>query len=78
MPKIPPTPCTGKTSNESSILNFCLIIITALKQTMPAIIPITNAPAGPTKPEAGVIVPKPATIPVTVPKAVGLPNLIHS
>jgi hypothetical protein len=50
----------------------------ALKQTSPATIPITNAPAGPTKPDAGVIVPKPATIPVTVPNAVGLPNLIHS
>jgi hypothetical protein len=37
---------------------------------------ISNAPAGPTKPDAGVIVPKPATIPVTVPNAVGLPNLI--
>ena len=53
-------------------------MITALKQTILAIKPITKAPAGPTKPEAGVIVPSPATIPVTVPSAVGLPNLIHS
>ena len=29
-------------------------------------------------PEAGVIVPRPATIPVTVPSAVGLPNFFHS
>ena len=53
-------------------------MMTALKHTAPAIIPITNAPAGPTKPEAGVIVPRPATIPVTDPSAVGFPNLTHS
>ena len=39
---------------------------------------MTNAPAGPTKPEAGVIVPRPATIPVTIPRTEGLPCLVHS
>ena len=37
-----------------------------------------KAPIGPTKPDAGVIVPSPATIPVTIPKTLGLPYLIHS
>src|SRR6187551_1781551 len=50
----------------------------AKKQTMPAVRPIATAPIGPTKPDAGVIVPKPATIPVTMPRTLGLPNLIHS
>src|SRR5512143_3477161 len=45
---------------------------------MPADTPITSAPAGPTNPDAGVIVPRPATIPVTAPSALGLPNRIHS
>src|SRR6188508_3219894 len=50
----------------------------AKKQTTPAVRPMTTAPIGPTKPDAGVIVPKPATIPVTMPRTLGLPNLIHS
>ena len=37
-----------------------------------------SAPIGPTKPDAGVIVAKPATIPVTIPTRLGLPNFIHS
>ena len=49
-----------------------------LKQRKPPNIPITRPPIGPTKPEAGVMVPRPATIPVTAPKALGLPNLNHS
>src|SRR5688572_7159633 len=50
----------------------------AKKQMTPAVRPITSAPIGPTKPEAGVIVPRPATMPVTAPSTLGLPNLIHS
>ena len=37
-----------------------------------------SAPAGPTNPEAGVIVPRPATMPVTIPRTEGLPCLVHS
>src|SRR5512146_2965958 len=36
------------------------------------------APSGPTNPEAGVIVPSPATMPVTMPSTLGLPNRSHS
>ena len=49
-----------------------------MKHTNPADAPIISAPIGPTKPEAGVIVPRPATIPVTIPRTLGLPYLIHS
>ena len=52
--------------------------LVAKKQTAPPAIPITNPPPGPTKPEAGVIVARPATIPVTRPRAEGLPYLDHS
>ena len=37
-----------------------------------------RAPMGPTKPEAGVIEARPATMPVTAPTRLGLPYLIHS
>src|SRR5690606_29714595 len=40
--------------------------------------PITSAPIGPTKPEAGVIATRPATAPDTRPNALGLPWLAHS
>src|SRR5690606_25061518 len=40
--------------------------------------PITSAPMGPTKPEAGVIATRPATAPDTRPKALGLPWLAHA
>ena len=39
---------------------------------------MTTAPAGPTEPEAGVIVPSPATMPVTIPSTEGLPWRSHS
>src|SRR5688572_14356979 len=50
----------------------------AKKHSTPATRPMINAPIGPTKPDAGVIVPKPATMPVTMPRTLGLPNLSHS
>ncbi len=75
---MPPTPCTGNTSKESSIFNTRFRKFVAPKHTTPAVRPISSAPAGPTKPEAGVMVPKPATIPVTIPNTLGLPYLIHS
>src|SRR6202521_4675870 len=45
---------------------------------MPATAPITSAPAGPTKPEAGVIATRPATAPEQMPTTVGLPRNAHS
>src|SRR5487761_621470 len=44
----------------------------------PAAAPITNAPIGPTKPEAGVIATSPATAPEQMPTTVGLPRSAHS
>ena len=40
--------------------------------------PNIKAPGTPTNPEAGVIVARPATIPVTIPINDGFPNLNHS
>ena len=74
----PPTPCTGNTSSESSILSFRFTNCVAKKHTIPATSPMIRPPIGPTKPEAGVIVPSPATMPVTMPSTLGLPNLTHS
>ena len=75
---MPPTPCTAKTSSESSILSRCLMKSVAKKQTAPPATPIAIAPIGPTKPEAGVMVASPATQPVTMPTEVGLPTRTHS
>ena len=54
------------------------MIITAVKQIAPAKTPMTKAPSGPTAPAAGVMVARPATMPVTMPIRLGLPYLIHS
>src|SRR5215469_9081330 len=40
--------------------------------------PITSAPTGPTKPEAGVMATRPATAPEQMPTTVGLPRCAHS
>ena len=40
--------------------------------------PITSAPIGPTKPEAGVMATRPATAPEQMPMTVGLPRCAHS
>src|ERR1700761_5049658 len=40
--------------------------------------PITTAPKGPTLPAAGVIVARPAMVPVTAPTRLGLPKDTHS
>ena len=40
--------------------------------------PIQNAPIGPTKPEAGVMVASPAMVPVTRPMRLGFPKRTHS
>jgi hypothetical protein len=48
------------------------------KQTTPATMPITIAPVGPTKPDAGVMATRPATAPEMMPSTEGLPLKIHS
>src|SRR3974390_1814391 len=48
------------------------------KHTTPAMSPMINADIGPTKPEAGVMAPSPATHPEIAPKALGLPLWTHS
>src|SRR5205085_10377951 len=40
--------------------------------------PSSTAPSGPATPAAGVMVARPAMVPVTAPTSEGLPNLIHS
>src|SRR5579863_6434934 len=45
---------------------------------MLAAAPITTAPRGPTLPAAGVMVARPATVPVTAPTRLGLPKVPHS
>ncbi len=44
----------------------------------PAAMPITSAPPGSTKPEAGVMATRPATAPDTMPSTEGLPLVSHS
>ena len=73
VPSSPPTPCTGNTSSESSTRSARFMKFVAKKQATPATPPITSAPSGPTNPDAGVIVPSPATMPVTMPSTDGLP-----
>ena len=73
VPMMPPTPCTGETSSESSISSLRFRNCVAKKHTVPAVRPMATAPMGPTKPEAGVMVPRPATMPVTTPSIEGLP-----
>src|SRR6185503_11388260 len=50
----------------------------AQKQIAPAITPISTACIGSTKPDAGVIVPRPATAPEIMPSTDGLPRVHHS
>src|SRR6266481_3514474 len=53
-------------------------LVHAQKQRTPATRPITKAPPGPTKPEAGVIATRPATAPEAMPSTLGLPFAAHS
>src|SRR5512143_19532 len=57
---------------------MCLTVVEAKKQITPAATPITSAPVGPTKPDAGVMATKPATAPETMPSTLGLPWASHS
>ena len=78
VPNIPPTPCTAKTSNVSSILHLLRTKFTASWQPTPAIAPMIKASTGPTKPDAGVMDARPAIVPVTIPTKDARPNLIRS
>ena len=76
-PSKPPTPCTPQTSSASSHpIRF--FRPTARKQTIEATRPTRHAEAGETKPAAGVIVARPATVPVSNPTNFGLEELIQS
>ena len=77
-PTIPPIPWTENTSRESSTSKRRLRRNVAQKHAAPAAMPTRSAPAGPTKPEAGVIATSPATTPVAAPSALGFPNRSHS
>ena len=48
------------------------------KQITPELRPITRAPIGPAVPAAGVMATRPATTPEAMPRALGLPWVIHS
>ncbi|MCY1286502.1 hypothetical protein D9M69_369710 [compost metagenome] len=50
----------------------------AKKQITPEARPITIAPIGPQVPAAGVMATRPATTPEAMPRALGLPWVIHS
>ena len=56
----------------------CLRLVAPQKQTRPATMPITSAPIGLTKPEAGVMATRPATAPEMMPSTDGLPRVTHS
>src|SRR5271168_3496662 len=57
---------------------MCLRLVADQKQIAPATKPMTSAPPGSTKPEAGVIATRPATAPDEMPKTEGLPLKTHS
>src|SRR5258708_2733123 len=57
---------------------MCFRLVAAQKQPTPAATPITSAPPGSTKPEAGVMATRPATAPDAAPSTEGLPLAIHS
>src|SRR4026208_2497423 len=71
-------PCTPNTSSESSYPILRLSQVQAQKQIAPAMIPISTPCIGRTKPDAGVIVPRPAIAPEIIPSTDGLPRVHHS
>src|SRR6185503_2119952 len=77
-PRMLPTACTPKTSSVSSAFSIFFRLETPHRQTPPAASPITNAPAMPTLPAAGVMATSPATAPEAAPSIEGLPLNIHS
>src|SRR3979411_147961 len=71
-------PWTTNTSSESSELKRSSSEVQAQKHTRPAITPMTMPCHGATNPEAGVIVPRPATAPEIMPSTEGLRRIVHS
>src|ERR1700747_1433154 len=57
---------------------MCFRLVADQKQPTPAATPMTSAPPGNTKPEAGVMATRPATAPDAAPSTDGLPLDIHS
>src|SRR5882757_1326622 len=57
---------------------MCFRLVADQKQAAPATKPITSAPPGSTKPEAGVMATRPATAPEQMPRIDGLPLNSHS
>src|SRR6187401_2644682 len=77
-PSVPPTPCTPNVSSASSLPSQALSFQQARNGMIPARMPIIIAPLVFTKPQAGVITTRPATIPEQNPRILGLPLINHS
>src|ERR1051326_7526827 len=65
-------------SSASSYPSQPLSFVHAKNGTIPAAIPISTAPVGPTYPHAGVITTSPATAPEQKPRTLGLPRSAYS
>src|SRR5262249_10647164 len=78
VPVMPPMPWTPNTSSESSYLKRSFSQVQAQKQTRPAATPMMMPAQGATKPDAGVMVPRPATAPEIMPSTDGLRRVDHS
>src|SRR5271156_1828362 len=57
---------------------MCFRLVADQKQIAPAAKPMTSAPPGSTKPDAGVMATRPATAPEQMPRTDGLPLKTHS
>src|SRR5574338_942130 len=77
-PTMPPTACTPNTSSASSTSSQRFSPLTPHRQTSPATKPMTSAPTGPTKPQAGVTATSPATAPDAAPSIDGRSLNHHS
>src|SRR5262249_56917618 len=78
VPVTPPMPWTPNTSSESSYLKRYLSAVQAQKQMQPATMPMMRPCHGSTKPDAGLMGPRPATAPEIMPSTDGLPRIFHS
>src|SRR4029078_7372450 len=77
VPVAPPMPCTPNTSRESSEPQRSLSQVHAKKHMAPEMSPMMMPCHGSTNPEAGVIVPSPATAPEIMPSHDGSPCVPH-
>ena len=73
-PTKPPTPCTPKAVERVVVAEHAFSHVAAQEQMTPATMPMTSAPVGSTKPEAGVMATRPATAPEMMPSTLGLPR----